>query len=247
MNKIIPLSLLTGLVVFCFLYIKQCNQNSNQANAMARLETKIKTDSIKSLDNKKRFDSTLHSAKTNIDSISTAKQHTEDSLDLANARIDKLLARYKPIKVDNDTGNTYVPNEFINECSDCFTELPLYKNLANKYRKQVHDEDSAHKQQDTVYENRITELSQEKKNVQDNLDSCMKLKTPTPILEQRAMLLANISVLSISNLVPAAAGVGFTYQDKRGRHYGGRIMGSAQGTMYFLDVGAPFIFFKNRK
>lgn len=247
LGKIIPTILVIGLTIFLLCYIRSCNQNSDQVKAISALKEKSKADSIKSSNNQKRFDSTIHSVKADLDSTRKSKRQTEDSLDQANKRIDKLLARYKPVKVDNDTGNTYVPNEFINDCSDCFNELPHYKNLVNNFRSQVHVEDSIHKKQDTAYEKRIAQLGKEKAAILFSLNECLNSKQPQNESETGGILFGNISAMSINNFIPSGLGIGLIFQDGRLKQYGFNVFNSKQGQIYTVNVSAPFIKFKRRK
>lgn len=245
-NKIIPFILTIAVILFCFSYIRTCNQNTNQSESISLLKNKAAADSIDAVNNLKEFTKEIVSIKSERDSVHQLKKSIEDSLDDANKIINKLLARYKPMKVDNDTGNTYVPNDFITDCSECFTELPHYQNLANKYRRQVHVEDSVHKKQDTIYEKRIAQLGKEKAAIAFNLNERLNTKSSRDT-ETKGILFGSISALSFNNLLPNGLGIGLIYQDNKQKQYGANIFNTTQGPIYMVNVSAPFIKFKRRK
>lgn len=234
-------------IVFAIIFIKSCKRTADQSDVIAVLKTKIAADSIEHATNKKEFDSTIISIGTSLFVANAIRTMVEDSLDDANKRIDKLLAKHKSIAVDNDTGTTICPNEFVNECAECFEELPRYKNLANSFRLRIHAEDSIHKKQGTAYQLRIDELGKEKDNVNRSLNECLGLKLPENQSAVTGILFAHVSALRINNLIPAAFGGGFSYQDRKLKQYGFNIYNSAQGNIYMVDVSTPIIKFKSKK
>lgn len=232
-------------IIFAIIFIKSCKRSADQSNAISILKAKVAADSVEHANNRKEFDSTIISIRTSLFVANAMRTMVEDSLDDANKRIDKLLAKHKPIKVDNDTGTTICPNEYIQECTECFEELPFYRNLANSFRLRVYVEDSIHKKQDSAYQKRIKQLGIEKSGIMLSLNDCLNSKSERQP-DVTGILFAHISALRVNNLIPVAFGGGFSYQDKKLHQYGFNIYNSVQGNIYMIEASAPIIKFKRK-
>jgi len=166
-----------------------------------------------------------------------------DTLDKANNRINKLIIKYRPATVNADTNVTLVPNEYINECSQCFTELEGQQKRIKVARDEMSDLQQSLNSRINNQQLRINELTKEKQLVKNNLNDCLKNDSINlKKFEPRRRLYWSMGVMSINSVLPNAAGLGLMYQDRRYRIVGFRMYTSEYGSVKALDVHLPLSF-----
>lgn len=236
-----------AIVLLIITRIQGCQSERKLANQIFQIVQQKKNDSLQSQKNKEQYNITIGQIKEKQKKDSADRSSIRDSLNKANKHIDDLLAKYKPITVDNDTGTTICPNQFIIDCSDCFNTLPYYQGLAKRYIIKSDSLATDSKTKDSVNEKRIAELEQEKNQETIRLSDCLSLKTPEEKPQYSGILFGNLSTVGINNFIPTGLGGGLTYQDDRFRQIGANIHFSNRGNIYTIHVSSPLIKFKKRR
>lgn len=166
-----------------------------------------------------------------------------DSIDKANVRINKLLAKYKPISPSVDTNITTVPNEYIEECSQCFTELVSQQQREKNVKAQADIVQQSLNSTINSQQLRIAQMGREQVQANKNLNDCRAINEAyQKKLELRRRLYFSMGVMSIKSIFPNAAGLGLMYQDKRYRIVGFRMYTSEYGSVKALDIHMPLSF-----
>lgn len=236
------LGLLIGIGLLVFAIYRGCQNIRNSAtniNLSVRLK-KLEYDSVKNAFDKEVYQQTIEYQEGQL-SLSTNKiAALTFGLDSANGRITALLKRYKPVVANTDTSITTVPNAFIADCSDCFTELKNGQQLVLKYKAEKDNQEYQYKSQIKTKDNRIKSLelinTGVTKSYKSLLDSAGKLNARSEI---RRTLYLKLGMLSINQTLPNSAGVGLVYQDKMKRLFGVGYYVSPFGSIYSADIAFP--------
>lgn len=231
--------------------IRGCNnskaalaENNQLKKANKTLEDRIIKDSI---DRKDSADSYQQAAIAQ-EIFNLAQQNklsfAWDSLDKANVRISKLLAKYKPISPSIDTNITTVPNEYIEECSQCFTELEAQQQREKKVKAQADIVQQSLNSTINSQQLRIAQLGREQVQANKNLNDCRSINEAyQKKLGLRGRLFLSMGIMAIKTpWLPNAAGIGLSYQDKRFRMISARFYTSEYGSVKALDIHMPLSF-----
>lgn len=163
-----------------------------------------------------------------------------DSLNKASDRIADLQRRYKPVKPSTDTSVTVVPNEYVNNCADCFAELSNDKALVMRANAQKDSLKNQYLQKISEKDNRINELGNQNKNLQATLTDAFEIaKKEEQEFAPKRVLYFSLSTLIWNGPLPRAVGAGFIYQDKRKRQYEAKAYGSNIGMIYEGGIAVP--------
>lgn len=163
-----------------------------------------------------------------------------ENLEKANDRIATLLKKHVPIKPSSDSSTTLVPNEFINQCSECFSELESGQRLVTQYRAEKDNQEQIFKSQLATKDKLIKAI--EKSNVvlaesyKELLDSTDLMQNK---LEQRRTLFFKLGALAINQPMPNGIGAGLMYQDKRKRIFSIGYYVTEYKTVYQAEVAFP--------
>lgn len=167
----------------------------------------------------------------------------DDTLDAANKRINALLKKYKPIEPSVDTNVTVVPNEYIEECSGCFTELKNGQELVSRYKAEKDNQSMILNSKINGQSVTITKLERLNGQLQSNLNNLINVaKDNQKKLEQRRMLYFSMSTISLNQVLPTGIGGGFMYMDKRMRLFGGNAFVTNHGPVYQVQLSMPLSF-----
>ncbi len=144
-NPIVATVIIVGILILLFALFKGCQQ-ANRAIAANNKLTSI-NDSLKATlkdykstsdSSAKQFHDSLEFERGQKELAIAQKERTEDDLDKMDKEVNHLLDKYKYAKYTDTTAVT-VPNEFIQNCSDCFVKLEDQNKLVNKYRSDVNN------------------------------------------------------------------------------------------------------------
>jgi hypothetical protein len=157
---------------------------------------------------------------------------------LAEKRINALLARYVAIPPDTDTSVTLVPNEYIENCADCFGELENGKELVKKANAERDNLDQLYRSKINVQDTRIKGLEIEKGGLNKQYNT---LKTRndslTSVVNPGGKLYLSWGVMW--GPLPRMAGAGLLYQNKRNVLWGAKWYYGAQGHMVETSINFP--------
>jgi hypothetical protein len=218
--------LIAGIIILVFTFIRGCN-NSRQAIALNK-ELIIKNDSLAAqvirekiinLENKKEYEIKLEVANGQVEIKENQVARTEADLNAANKRINILLAKHHDISPSDDTSITVVPNEFINDCNGCFTELENGQKLVQQYKIDNDQLKLSLRVKDKLQTDRIGQQEQEKAKLVKSLNDCMTLsKSAQKAAEPHGQLYFSWNV--IWSPLPIGASIGLAYQNKHKLQYG---------------------------
>lgn len=170
-------------------------------------------------------------------------EHAIDDLQQRHAETKKKI---KPLPQDsflNDTGFVLAPNEYVNECEQCFSILDTYKKENNQLAFERDSYDSLLRRENRIHEGRITQLMRERDQFKKAFVDC-DLRLGTSNVTRKVKLSA---MGMLNNLfLPNGGGAGLIYEDKRFNEYGGHVLFTGRGNIYLIHV-ARTISFKRKK
>ena len=253
-NPYVGVAILLGFLMLAFLLFKGCNTNQSMIAENAELKAQISTlvkrrlaDSLQELKNLEIYNDSLAYANAIIDLRDNQLEKSKSDLLVANNRINDLLKRYTPVEPDPDTTATFVPNEYIDDCADCFENLEDQQRRFVLYDKKVDSLKSAYISKEQLQNNRIVQLTAENKQTSLTLnDSLAAAKRQIQTLEPRGKMLLSLSALWANEILPKGVGGGLIYQDKHNRQYGVTVYGTNFGRLTTAELNLPLSFKKRR-
>lgn len=236
------------VILFIFLLYRGCQYANHRAAKYSVYEQKIDSllkkqvaDSISSRQNADNFNASLEYSNGVIALKDNQLQATRTDLEAANIRIDALLKKHKPVQPDTNSTVTTVPNEYIEECAECFAELEYHKGKSSRFIKEADSLHAAHLAKESLQQKRIKQLEQEKSDVSETLTDCLTAaKAQSDKLEIRRKMYLTMGAIWAH--MPKAVGIGLAYSDKRGRMFSAKVYGGEWGRMYGTDVIFPLSF-----
>lgn len=164
---------------------------------------------------------------------------TRYSLDSADQRITILINKHKDIEPSKDTNVTIVPNDFISDCHNCFTELKGGQQKVKLYLSQLDSVKKDAVTKDWLQEKRIIQLSQQNTQLAGTLHDCIDAsQRAEKKLAPHGQFYFSWSVLWVP-LVPKMAGIGLMYQNKYRLQIGVRGMFGQYGNGIETEVNMP--------
>jgi hypothetical protein len=237
-NKWLILAILVGVVVLAFALIRGC-KNGKRAAALV-----VNSDSLTNKLKKDNIDLTRQLA-ANADttqflegqlSLSHNKEIAlNENLDKANARITNLLSKHVPIKPSPDTSITTVPNEYVMDCTDCFSELNNGVQLVRKYKAEKDNQEQIYKGQLNVKDNRINHLEKANKEVTSSYMALIDITKD--IGKPKGKLYLSWGIMW--GPLPRMAGAGAMYQTPRSLILGAKWYYGAAGHMVETTLNFP--------
>lgn len=163
----------------------------------------------------------------------------DEHIHLLEDTISALLQKHQATKtkvVLGDTGTTIVPNEYIHECEGCFDLLGRYKKESNQLRFERDSYDSLMRQQNSISENRIAELEQQKLTFNKLLNDCRLARAGAPVYEPTRKVKLSAMAMFGSPFTPKGGGIGVIYEDKKFNEYGGHYLLTDNKPIYLFHI-----------
>lgn len=205
-----------------------------------KLTQKIKSDSSNRLEAENEYKATIQNQSAVIEINENKWISTLIDLNKANDTIDKLLHRYKPIQPNLDTNITTVPNLFINDCNDCFTQLSGQQQRIGVVKDEMNKLKQSLEIKINTQENRINDLGKEKRNLQASLNVSQSLINQyARKIEPRRKVFFTLTAIGANDLFILGGGAGFLYMDKRERIYGANGYGTNKGPLITASISLP--------
>lgn len=239
-------AVLIGAGILIFAGIRGCNQGQSAVAESVQWKqenTKLVQDTARLA---KERDSTKKEYQDSLDFINgqlSLKKNqlisTRYSLDSADQRITVLINKHKDIEPSKDTNVTTVPNEFVSECHDCFTELKVGQQKVKLYLSQL---DSV--TQETQFKLSLQQSYINMLNIQ-NQEAIKALRNCTETSQRAEKKLAPHGQLYFSwsvlwvPLLPKMAGIGLMYQNKYRLQIGVRGVFGQYGNGFETEVNMP--------
>jgi hypothetical protein len=250
LNPYLLLAISVGLFLLIFGTIRSCNNTKNAISKSDNLEERnaaLLKDSAEWADQATQYETQSEVQDGLIAIKDNQLQEKGDSLDAANARISALLMKHKPIKASEDTSITTVPNEYINDCEGCFSELSREHKIALDYKmasESVRREYMRRKTSDSI---RISKLSFKNADLFGNLKSALSsIDSANERSKPSGKVLFSVSTLLINANIPNAIGGGLAYQDRYNRIYSIKYFASKYGSIKQADIFIPISFKRKR-
>lgn len=230
---------LVGLLIVA-LY-RGCKQSFNKKAAKIEiLEEQLRYNDSIGKENKHQYDGVLEYQNGILSLRENQLISANDSVDKLNTQITALLKKYKAITPSVDTTVTMVPNEYIENCADCFILLDKSKEATKRQMTEQGHLASAYKDKINTQGKRITQLGSENAQLKDNLNSAIDIaKENQKKYEPRRKVLLSMSAIAINANYPTGVGAGLIYQDKLNRLYGGHVFGTNVGPVYMAQFALP--------
>jgi hypothetical protein len=221
-------------------------------NARALGEEKRFSDTLRKLldesikigyENKEKYETAVDVLDGQNDILENRLESKDDSLKSANERITRLLRKHVPIEPNPDTSVTVVPNEYLNDCQECFDELESGQQLVKRYKSIADSLEWLKIKKDILQDQRILQLDAENNNLRLTLqDAINVVKKNEKKYEPRRKVFVSAGFLSINQYFPNGIMGGFAYQDKRDKVFSLHRGGSEYGpvTQFYLYLPLSF-------
>lgn len=213
---------LVCLVLIIAALVRGCRQSKKQQIEIVNYKEQIKkhkADSVKEVKAKEAYRDSMEFIQGQWALSKNRELALNENLGKANDRITILLRKHVPIKPSSDTSVTTVPNEFINDCADCFHELENGRDSVLKYKAEKDNQEQLLLGKINIKDNRISFL--EKSNAQLGQSNSVLLSSAKEMQDKwkpRGRLYLSWGVLW--SPWPVGAGGGLMYQNKRNVMFG---------------------------
>lgn len=242
--------ILLGICVLIFTIIRGCNKSANKEIAYENLKEdfnnlalKRERDSLSALQAKKDYEDSLSFVRGQLALNENQKQSIEDRLLLTANDAAKWRDKYEKVKPDTNASITLVPNDFIEDCHNCFDSLDYKNQLIKLYVTKSKEVEASHKELEKVQEKRIATLTSEKNAFHQNANDAIALAAKYQnACKPKGRAFFTLSAIGGENVWIMGVGGGGFYMDKRERCYGGNVYGTNQGTMVTANLSLPLSF-----
>jgi hypothetical protein len=238
-NKWIIIAFLVGVIVLVFALVRGCQNEKKAASIVIDFKgriNKLTEDSISNTNQLAAYKDSMQFLDGQWSLSKNKELFLNEDLGKANDRITLLLRKHVPIKPSSDTSMTWAPNEFINECAECFHELKNGQQLVKKYKAEKDTQEVIYKSKLNVKDNRINHLEKANQEVTSSYMALIDITKDAGKPKGRMYL--SWGVLW-KNYVPWAAGGGLMYQNKRSVIFGASWYYNSQGHMVQSNVHFP--------
>lgn len=251
--KFNPILLIIPLAVLLILLFGVIRSRKNTDNALAEnkhlteLNTKRVVDSAQLADQILEYKDRVELQDGQLALRDNQLNAKGDSLDAANERIKSLLLKHRPIEPSADTNITVVPNEYIQDCEGCYTELAKGRDMVMNYKGAADDirrEYAVRKKGDSI---QIAKLTLRAMNLTGTLrDAISAAAIERENGRPTRKILVSIGTLFIDANFPNAIGGGGGYQDRYNRIFAAKYYVSKYGGIKQFDVFIPLSFKRKR-
>lgn len=220
-----------GVIALTFILIKFCTSNNRQYT---------KTDiEVAQAATKAAYQDSLEFVRGQLDLKSNVVEEQTVKVADLEKRIDSLTKRHQVTKTkvkvyEQDTGFVLAPQEYIDECEECFHTLTAYKKENIQLRFERDGYDTLMRLQTGIAERRAEELEGEKLIFNKMYNDCMSARAP----EKGVTRKLKISAMGQLNdlFIPNGGGPGLIYEDKKFNEFGAHVVFTPQGKMYMLHI-----------
>lgn len=220
-----------GVIALTFILIKFCTGNNRQYT---------KTDiEVAQAATKAAYQDSLEFVRGQLDLKSNVVEEQTVKVADLEKRIDSLTKRHQVTKTkvkvyEQDTGFVLAPQEYVDECEECFHTLTAYKKENIQLRFERDGYDTLMRLQTGIAERRAEELEGEKLIFNKMYNDCMSARAP----EKGVTRKLKISAMGQLNdlFIPNGGGPGLIYEDKKFNEFGAHVVFTPQGKMYMLHI-----------
>lgn len=234
----LALFILLGLLIISLM--RGCSNERAAAATIIDYKNRINkyiNDSIDNCANKANYFDTTEYLNGQLDLSNIKILSLTENLDSADKRIATLLKKHVPVEPDPDTSVTLVPNLYIEECSECFTELSNGQQLVKKTLAEKANQERLLNGKISSGSARIAYL--EKYSAKLESDYKKELDSAKSVVEQRRILYFKVGAAAINQYFPNSIGPGLVYQDKKKRLFMGSVYASKYNPVFTIDLAFP--------
>lgn len=141
----------------------------------------------------------------------------------------------------NDTGFVLAPNEYVDECEDCFKKGDSIKKENKQLKFERDSYEDLMRKQSSVDSARITDLNRSNNTLLSRMDSVLDIDPVTRKLKFSIIGGGWQSPLSIGG------GGGFLYEDKKDNTFGAHVIFSTYKPLYLFNYAKTISFRRKKK
>jgi len=243
-NPWVATVLIAGVLILVVALFKGCHQNKLEVAAREKTQhiadsalAVLKDYKAASERSAKDFQDTLELERGQRVLIENQKNKTEADLDKALTE-NKVLIEKHHIADYTDTATIVVPNQYVQECEDCFTKLENTTKISLKYKDDFNKLNSKWEDLNRINQNRFKQLEKEKLGFYNQIKSLtQQQKEATDKLKPHGRLYLSWGVMW--GYWPKMAGAGVLYQSKNSMIYGAKWYYGNQGHMIETTLNFP--------
>lgn len=249
-NPFVLLSLVIGVIFILFLLVRGCKYSENKyaenivlKESLDSMVLKNERDSMVAAQHEKDYADSLQFVNGELSLEIVKRVATEEKLLATTNNAAFWKQKYQSVQPDMDTSVTLTPNEFIQDCHECFDDLEQKDRLIKSYVQQVKSVDSTHKVKEKIQENRIKELASERNTFQQNAEDAILIAAKAQKLsERRRKGFISLGLMGEKEHFIMGIGAGGFYMDKRERVFGGNLYGTNRGPYVTANIMMPLSF-----
>lgn len=243
-NPWLATAIMAGILIMAFALFRGCRQSKIQVAATEKI-THIADSALALLkesrehddSTKKDYEARNELLEGQIELLANQKAASEDSLDKIVAQNKELITRHH-LADYNDTATIVVPNAYVKDCEECFTNLDKTTKLSLKYKNDINNFDRKLKDQTDLFKNRFKQLESEKDSLYFKMNSLANEgKKETDKIKPQGRLYLSWAI--VAGPWPKMAGAGFMYQTKYNMMYEANWLYGNQGHMVYASMKFP--------
>lgn len=210
-------------IIITILFMKFCTNNNPPAKVDVRpIEQLHAEDSIRMANEARAYKRERDSFARSLAELKQKQETTYNSLTSVIAQNKQLIKNR--IKTDFDSslkGATVVPQEFIDDCEGCFTQLAKTNDSAIAYQQEANALRAVLEAQNQADSQRIAQLEADKLKLNKSYnDMRIAAEVNAKHLEPRRKVKTGLIGTFGNSFLPTGVGVGLMYEDKKDRNFG---------------------------
>lgn len=157
--------------------------------------------------------------------------------------INKLLSKHPThLIAATDTSTTTVPNEYLQDCEECYLSLRNGKLLIISYRDSVKSLQKEYKNKSKLDSNQISVLKKQNDDLSATIHDVINIASNSN--KPKGVLYISLSTIFFNTALPGGVGGGLMYQDKHKRGFELKCYGTNKGPIYTGGITFPLSFRK---
>lgn len=215
-------AVIAASIIITLLFIKFCTNNKSEKIDVKPVKQTHADDSVRMVEEAKKY---KQQADENLRRAQEAEQKYEKASSSLASMVEenkRLLNNRKPVvAVQTGDGITTVPQEFIDDCEGCFTQLAKTNDSAIAYQQEAQALRAVMEAQNTADSQRIVQLEADKLRLNKSYnDMRIAAEVNAKYLEPRRKVKTGLIGTFGSSFLPTGVGVGLMYEDKKDRNFG---------------------------
>jgi hypothetical protein len=210
-------------IILAVMFIKFCtNSGPVIKDGTTATVQQHDNDSITMAQQAQAYQQQVEALKRRAEQVEKKYAHADSSLRLIILQNKALIkARRSPQVAPTDTSTTIVPQEFIDDCEGCFTQLAKTSDSATAYQQETHALRTLLHAQNAADSQRIVQLESDKLALNKGYnDMRLEAEADAKRLAPRRKVKTGLIGTFGNSLLPNGVGIGLMYEDKKDRNFG---------------------------